>query len=252
MPLKRGNSDAVRSENIAELVRAGHPIKQAIAIAYRVAGEAKDDMDDASFDALVQTVSEDCLAADESMRSFDKFGRMFVKRSHISKATVNPYYGHEIPGYEELGLDPGRIYKLLRDPAELRKGASTFNGIQILLFHTKVSAKDPKHGVVVGCTGTNTEFEHPYLDTELSVWTKEAIDLIEDAEQRELSSSYGYLPDMMPGVFEGQEFDGRMTEISGNHVALVKNGRAGPDVCVADEALGALTWPMLADALRSL
>jgi hypothetical protein len=39
MPLKRGSSRTVMSENIAELRRAGHPAKQAEAIAYRQAGK---------------------------------------------------------------------------------------------------------------------------------------------------------------------------------------------------------------------
>lgn len=35
MPLKRGSSDATRSENIREMIRAGHPRDQAAAAAYR-------------------------------------------------------------------------------------------------------------------------------------------------------------------------------------------------------------------------
>jgi len=42
MPLKKGSSEKVISENIAELRRAGHPAAQAAAIAYREAGEKKD------------------------------------------------------------------------------------------------------------------------------------------------------------------------------------------------------------------
>lgn len=41
MPLMKGSSDQVVSENIAELRRAGHPEDQAIAIAMREAGRAK-------------------------------------------------------------------------------------------------------------------------------------------------------------------------------------------------------------------
>lgn len=41
MPLKSGKSKKVISENIAEMVRAGHPQKQAIAAAYRKAGKSK-------------------------------------------------------------------------------------------------------------------------------------------------------------------------------------------------------------------
>ena len=38
MPLKPGSSDKVVSENIAEMVDAGHPQDQAVAAAYRNAG----------------------------------------------------------------------------------------------------------------------------------------------------------------------------------------------------------------------
>jgi hypothetical protein len=41
MPLKEGDSDEVIRENIAEMVRAGHPQNQAIAAAYRKAGRSK-------------------------------------------------------------------------------------------------------------------------------------------------------------------------------------------------------------------
>ena len=34
MPLAKGSSNATRSSNIAEMVRAGHPQKQAVAAAY--------------------------------------------------------------------------------------------------------------------------------------------------------------------------------------------------------------------------
>lgn len=35
MPLEKGRSNATRSRNIAEMVRAGYPRKQAVAAAYR-------------------------------------------------------------------------------------------------------------------------------------------------------------------------------------------------------------------------
>lgn len=41
MPLKKGKSKAVISENIREMMHAGHPQKQAIAAAMRQAGKSR-------------------------------------------------------------------------------------------------------------------------------------------------------------------------------------------------------------------
>lgn len=41
MPLKKGKSKKTISENIAEMVRSGHPQAQAIAAAYHQAGKSR-------------------------------------------------------------------------------------------------------------------------------------------------------------------------------------------------------------------
>jgi hypothetical protein len=41
VPLKKGSSEEAISANIGELVKSGHPQKQAIAIAMNVAGKKK-------------------------------------------------------------------------------------------------------------------------------------------------------------------------------------------------------------------
>lgn len=41
MPLMKGSSKEVISENIREMVKAGHPQKQAVAASYRMARKAK-------------------------------------------------------------------------------------------------------------------------------------------------------------------------------------------------------------------
>ncbi|MGH7058317.1 MAG: DUF2213 domain-containing protein, partial [Acetobacteraceae bacterium] len=74
----------------------------------------------------------------------------------------------------------------------------------------------------------------PYLRNSLIVWTREAIDGIESGKRRQLSASYRYDADMTSGTYEGQPYDGVMRNIRFNHVALVEEGRAGPDVLVDD------------------
>jgi uncharacterized protein len=175
------------------------------------------------------------LAFDKaSARTIDKDGRMHVSRSNISKANVCPYIGKEIPGWQSLGLDANKIYRLYRDPQELAKGAATFNNLPILLDHTYVSAEKPEKERVIGSM-SGVEFGDPYLAADLCFWDKAVIDAINEEAIEELSSAYHYKADMTPGTTpEGEAFDGVMRDIVGNHLALVEKGRAGADVIVAD------------------
>lgn len=169
-----------------------------------------------------------------SSRTIDKDGRMHVARSNISKANVCPYMGKEIPGWQDLGLDADKIYRLYRDPEELAKGAASFNNLPILLDHTYVSAEKPEKERVIGSM-SGAEFGDPYLAADLCFWDKNAIDAINAEAIDELSSAYRYKADMTPGTTpEGEAFDGVMRDIVGNHLALVEKGRAGSDVIVAD------------------
>lgn len=174
----------------------------------------------------------------KSVRSFDPDGRLHVELTPISKSNVCPYMGKEIPDADELGLEPDKIYQLLRHPDELEKAAATFNGIQLLRQHIPVSADDHQPYDVVGSTGTDAEFKEPYLYNSLSVWVKDDIDDIESGEKVELSSAYRYKADMTPGNYKGVPYDGIMRDICGNHVAIVHEGRAGKDVMVADSKHG--------------
>lgn len=178
----------------------------------------------------------ECLAFDRaSVRTIDANGRLQISRTNISKANVNAYYGREIPRSEELGLEPNKLYRLWRHPDELRKAAKTFNNIPVLSKHIPDFPTDPPNEFRVGVTHSNAEFDGTYLTVGMSIWDNSAIAGIESGEQRELSASYKYVADMTPGVTpDGEPYDGVMRDIFGNHEALVPDGRAGPDVLVAD------------------
>jgi 8-oxo-dGTP pyrophosphatase MutT (NUDIX family) len=168
----------------------------------------------------------DCLAFDrESVRTKDPLdGHLHIASSVVSAAQVNDYRMEEIPNAEALGLVPGRVYALLRDPIELEKAAQTMHGKPLVIVHRAQTASDHDRTIVVGAVH-NPVWEAPNLKAEITVWDGEAIALIESDEQSDLSSGYGYRADMTPGEFNGVAYEGVMRDISFNHISLVSQGR---------------------------
>jgi len=174
------------------------------------------------------------FAFDKSVRTYDADGKLHVSRAHVTKAAVNPYRGNEIIGWQELGLEPNRIYHLLRDPDELAKGAQTFNRCPVLDKHVPFNVETYDEADIAGWLGSDASWTPPYVDASITFVKPSAIAGIENDVQRELSASYRYKSDMTPGTYNGLRYDGIMRDIRANHVALVEAGRAGPDVVVED------------------
>lgn len=170
----------------------------------------------------------------DSVRHFDENGFMHVDVSNITKEAVNPYYGREIPGWQELGLVPDKIYYGYRPFDEIEKAAETFNNLPLLSEHVEDGADKKNQHLRVGSLGTDAKAKRPYLKNSLVVYDQKAINDIKSENKKELSCAYRYDPVFKSGTFDGQRYDFRMDNIRGNHVALVKEGRAGSDVVVAD------------------
>lgn len=245
MPLIKGSSQDVIHKNIRELIDSGKPKDQAIAIAYKEAGMANDtDFDklEELFDQwLEEEKKEPEHAMDKSARSYDRNGHLIVDKTIITKAAVNPYLGSSIPRWKELGLDPNKEYMLLRDPEELRKSLDTFKGLQLLKRHIPVDASQPEKESTIGSIGTDiTMDDEGRVWSSLRVFDQEGIDYIESKALGELSAGYAYDAVMKSGTFNGVPYDGIMTNIHGNHVAIVERGRIGSDAIIADSIEGQL------------
>jgi len=171
----------------------------------------------------------------KTARTRDADGRMRVKDCILSTAEVNPYRGREIPKNDELGLEPNKVYDLYRAPDELKKAASTFEGVPLMIKHIPQTAEAPRKEYQAGAVHSIT-FDGEHLRGDLLVSDGMAIELIESGELADLSCGYRYKPVMRSGDAGGQHYDGVMTEIQGNHVALVDDGRAS-GAHVADSAL---------------
>lgn len=171
-----------------------------------------------------------------SMRTKTVDGRLVVLDCRISKANICPYLGREIPGAEALGLEPDKVYRMYRSAAALEAAAPTFERIPLMLHHVSTTAAAPQKDTIIGAV-SNVRWQIPYLVADLTVWADDGIEAIESERQCELSPGYRYVPDMTPGTYEGQPYDGVMDgPIIANHLAIVDTGRTGPDVLVNDQA----------------
>jgi hypothetical protein len=176
------------------------------------------------------------MAADK--RVIDVDGRMFVPDCNLSRSNVSPYFGREIPNFEQLGLGADSIYHLYRDADALAAAAKNTNSVPLMMQHVASTADQPNKPYIAG-TVSNFRYRHAtgHLVGDLSIWDAEAIRVIENESQRELSAGYRYVPDMTPGwTDDGESFEGSMLEIAINHIALVETGRVGPDCMVKDSA----------------
>lgn len=170
-----------------------------------------------------------------SQRRVDENGFMHVDSCHITKEQVVKYYGREIPGWRELGLDPERLYSVYRPGDEIEKAAATFDGLPLQLQHHIDSADEPQTEFRVGSI-SRPVWRAPYLDCDLHITNGAAISAVEHGDFKEISAAYLYEPVIESGEFDGTPYEIVMRNLRGNHVALVPKGRAGADVVVADEA----------------
>jgi hypothetical protein len=165
----------------------------------------------------------------------DRDGRLHVTGdTPITKANVCCYRGSEVPRGKEHGLDPSQVYRLLRHPDEIEKAAKSFAGLPLLREHVSHTGAFDSD-LIVGSIGSKVRWIDPYLLAEdVSVWAQEAIDDIVSRRRTSLSAAYHYTPDMTPGTFAGQSYDGVMRNISASagHVALVARSRTGRDMAL--------------------
>ena len=220
----------------------------------RVAGKKKANGRDKEIERVVNIAVDSALrfviAFDRKpSRKYDPDGRLHVEGVNICREGISPYVGHEIPGWEDLGLDPNKIYKLYRPADELEKAAATSNGIPLLREHRAVSADSHSYWDTVGSIGTRAKWDPPFVTNDLVVWPAADIEGVESKDKCELSPGYRYKPVMEPGKFDGEDYDGRMTEICFNHEAIVETGRQGREVIIGDSAED-LIWRSLAEMMQ--
>jgi len=167
-------------------------------------------------------------------RQYDLNGWFEVKKNPLSKVGIYDYSGAQIGA---PAADASKIFRVYR-PAEELGAAETVDSFKLVPFiddHTMLGDgfKPAEDVGVEGVIGENVYFEGDTLYGNPKVYSKALAEKIKNGKT-ELSMGYRCRYDFTPGVWNGREYDVVQRDLRGNHVALVDEGRMGPEVAILD------------------
>lgn len=143
-------------------------------------------------------------------------------RANITRTGVFPYQ-----------LADGTIRRELRHPDDVFDAESlkSFAMLPVTLGHPDETVRpDNARKYQVGALGESVRRDGAHVTSPIAVHDAAAIAAIRSGEAAEISNGYRVTLVDEKGVFEGEAYDARQTNIRGNHCALVRRGRAGPTV----------------------
>lgn len=177
-----------------------------------------------------------------SKRNYDINGWYEVKDNPLSKVGVFPYTGAMIDPNGEFGLDPDKVYNVMRPQEELEDPETIESFKLVPWIDEHVMLGDEKNGLtppekkgVSGVIGENVFFDPDdmMLKGNVKVFAEKLRNDI-DKGKRELSLGYRCKYERKSGVYDGQGYDFVQKCIRGNHMASVDEGRMGAEVAVLD------------------
>lgn len=159
----------------------------------------------------------------DSARVIDDNGYLICPNSIITGNDVAQYYGAEIPGYQNLNLDPKRVYNVYRPIQEIQ--SQNFNGMPLLSKHVMDwDAGNQDKDYIIGTIHDSEVIENDQIKSTVIFWDAQAVDELDNGKKY-LSAGYWYDPVLEAGNYRGQNYDIKMTNIRANHVAHVDNPR---------------------------
>ena len=160
-----------------------------------------------------------------------------IKDNPISKIGVFPYSGRAV-GDE----DKDRIFQVFRPEEEL-SSEDTIESFKLQpwindhpdgkLLGEGAGYEAPEDKGVDGVIGETVYYKDGTLYGNIKAFTNSLKKYIKNGKI-ELSAGFRCLYEKQAGTFNGQAYDYIQRSIRGNHLALVDQGRMGPDVAVLD------------------
>jgi len=173
-------------------------------------------------------IKKDNIDVVEAIR-YDNFNLDEVKLTKTPEGYLEGYAIATRTGVFNYMKADGSIQRELRLADEVFKddAINSFKLLPITDDHPQqeVNADNAKE-LAVGFTGEDIKRQDSYLLTKLKITDKKVIDAINSGKR---GLSYGYKVNLVKkdGVHNGEKYDYVQTNIKGNHLAIVYQGRAG-------------------------
>lgn len=193
-------------------------------------------LEDAPHPIFPELEIKDMATSGMDKREYDTNGWFEVKDNPLSMVGVFPYSGRSI----SAECEPDKIYMVYR-PAEELNSADCIDSFKLIPWidnHVMLGSEDAgltpsEQKGVQGVIGQDVYFDGDTLKGNIKVFSEAMANLIANGK-KELSCGYRCRYEYSPGTYDGVKYDYVQREIRGNHLALVENGRMGPDVAVLD------------------
>lgn len=191
----------------------------------------------------------DKLTLDRSRRTSDGF---MAIRARAARTGVYQYLGREVdPEGKRFAAD--EVVNVYRPADEVfaRESVASFVGKPITDDHpseavTAANWRDLARGTIMGAARDTLE-DGDFVSFDLAFMDADTIAKV-DAGKKELSNGYDCTVEFTDGVApDGTKYQAIQRNIRGNHVALVKAGRAGSQCSLGD---GIKCDPIPSDAVR--
>jgi len=216
MPLEKGSSDETVSKNVSMLMKEGKTREEALAIALGEAGRSKGDS------LSVQRYDRVQLQSPEKTNEGFLKGDAFLTRSGILEyATADGMIRELRP--EQAVFDSASLDSLRMKP--VTDDHPAVGGRRVMVTTDNISQFSK------GSVGENLERVDGKIKARIMITDSDMVKAVL-AGRNQLSCGYVCSLKFEGGTFDGQHFDAIQSNIVYNHVAVVSEGRAGPDVAM--------------------
>jgi hypothetical protein len=165
----------------------------------------------------------------QSARNQDENGFLLVKGCPISSFGIFDYSA------DQLGLpgDPNRIVKVYRPESAVndQETLDSFKDLPFIDDHEMLSgfegdqsAVAPEDYGIDGVLTSNVFYASPWMRGDIKIFSRKAQRALAN-KKKDLSLGYSCDFDINPGVFNGEPYEVVQTNMRGNHIALVDEGR---------------------------